>query len=398
MTPPGGLRIGVGDLRIGERGRRYLMEVIDSNRLSYGPFSRRFEAAFAAEHACRFAIFCNSGTSALQVAVQALKERHGWADGDELLVPAVTFVATANVVLHNRLRPVFVDVDPRTYSIDPARIPDHLTPRTRAILPVHLMGLPADMPAIQEVARRTGLRIVEDSCETMFATVHGRKVGSLGDIGTFSTYVAHFLVTGVGGLATTNDPDLAVDLRSLCNHGRDSIYLNIDDDSDKSGEALFEVVQRRFRFVRAGHSMRCTELEAALGLAQMEERWQILEARRRNADTLHRELADLGDRLQLPYEPPGFTHVYMLYPLVLRHEDKWGLVRHLEDRGIETRDLMPLTNQPLYTRMFGPDLEDRYPVARHLNRSGFYIGCHQYLGEEEMGYIVGAIRGYFRKA
>ncbi len=388
-------QIGVGGLEISERARRYLLEVIDSNRLSYGPFSKKFEELFAKEHGCRYAIFCNSGTSALHAALQTLKEHHGWADGDEVLVPAITFVATANVVVHNRMKPVLVDVNPYTYNIDPLQMEHHITSRTRAVIPVHLMGLPADMTPIREIAARHKLSIIEDSCETMFAEYEGQQVGSMGDIGAFSTYVAHLLVTGVGGLATTNDPDLAIHIRSLCNHGRDSIYLSIDDDHGKTGDELFYLVQRRFQFVHFGHSMRCTEMEAALGLAQLEEHHEILKARRTNAEFLNRELSELSEFLQLPTEPKDRSHVYMLYPLLTRNEDKWGLVRHLEDNGVETRDLMPLTNQPIYRDLLGADLEDRYPVAKRINQCGFYIGCHQYLRKKELEYVVECIRSYF---
>src|SRR5207253_10292362 len=155
---------------------------------------------------------------------------------------------------------------------DPALIEAKITPRTRAILPVHLLGLPADMRAVADIAARHDLKIVEDSCETMFAQCDGRKVGSWGDIGCFSTYIAHYIVTGVGGLATTNDADLAVMLKSLMNHGRDSIYLNIDDDKDCDRESLYRLAARRFTFVHVGHSFRCTELEAAIGLAQLEDK------------------------------------------------------------------------------------------------------------------------------
>lgn len=391
-----GLNVGVGGLEISARAKRYLNEVIESNRLSYGPFTKRFEETFAKLHSCRFGVFCNSGTSALHVSLQALKERYGWTDGDEVLVPAVTFVATANIVIHNRMTPIFVDVDSATYNIDPARIEQAITPRTRAIIPVHLMGLPADMTAIMALARRHGLRVIEDSCEAMFATCHGRTVGSFGDLGCFSTYVAHLLVTGVGGIVTTNDPELAVDIRSLCNHGRDGIYLNIDDDRGKSGDDLFEVVQRRFRFVRLGHSMRCTEMEAALGVAQIEEFDGILMGRRRVADYFNRELSDLADVLKLPEEPEGRTHVYMLYPLVVLKEPKDGLIRHLESHGVETRDLMPLVNQPIYQDLYGSDLEDRFPVAKLLNRHGFYIGCHPYISDSQLGSVVELIREYFK--
>lgn len=384
----------MGDFRIGRRGRRYLSEVIRSSRISHGPFSERFERAFARAHDCRFAVFCNSGTSALHIALAALKEERGWGDGDEVLVPAVTFVATSNIVLHNRMVPVFVDVDPLTYNMDPALIEAKITPRTRAIIPVHLLGLPADMDPIREIAAQNNLRIIEDSCETAFASYKGRKVGSLGDIGCFSTYVAHYIVTGVGGLATTNDPNLAVRLKSLMNHGRDSIYLHIDDDEGVSGERLHAMVAKRFSFVSPGHSFRATEFEAALGLAQMEAKERIIASRLRNARLITKGLKDLEDLLQLPTVPPGRDHMFMLYPLVLRQGEKTDLVNFLEDRGIETRDLLPLINQPVYRKMFG-DLESRYPVARWLNRSGFYIGCHQYLVRADIDHLVRQVHAFF---
>ena len=387
--------IGVGGFKVGARARRYIDQVLLSGRLSYGPFHRRFESAFAAEHDSRHAIFCNSGTSALHLAVQALKEKYLWKDGDEVLVPAVTFIATSNVVLHNRLKPVFVDVDPLTYNIDPSKIEAKLTKRTRAIMPVHLLGLPADMDEIGAIAKKRGLRIIEDSAETMFARYKGRKVGSLGDIGCFSTYVAHYIVTGVGGLATTSDPDLHIRLRSLMNHGRDSIYLSIDDDEGAAGKRLHEIVAKRFQFVAVGHSFRATELEAALGLAQLEGKDGIVKARVGMANRLTEALREFEDRLQLPTCPPDRDHTHMLYGLVLRGEDKTALVNFLEDRGIETRDLLPLLNQPVYKRLFG-DLEPRYPVARMLNRSGFYIGCHQYMTPSDADYVVEQFRAFFR--
>src|SRR5208282_5840813 len=181
-------QISVGGLKFGPREKKYLQQVIRSNRISYGPFSQKFEQHFAKAHGCRFGVFCNSGTSALHIALAALKERHGWQDDDEVLVPAVTFVATANIVFHNRMRPVFVDVDRATYNMDPALIEEKITPRTRAIIPVHLTGLPCDMDPILDIAARRNLRVIEDSCETVFGDYHGRKVGSMGDIGCFSTY------------------------------------------------------------------------------------------------------------------------------------------------------------------------------------------------------------------
>lgn len=387
--------IGVGGFAVSPLARRYVNEVLDSNRLSYGPFHRRFEAAFAAEHDCRHSVFCNSGTSALQIALQALKEKHGWADGDEVVVPSVTFIATSNVVLHNRMTPVFADVDPRTYTLDPAKFEAAITPKTRAVIPVHLLGLPADMDPIGQIARKRGLAVVEDSAETMFARYKGKKVGSLGDVGCFSTYIAHYIVTGVGGLATTNDPDLQVRLRSLMNHGRDSIYLSIDDDKDAVGDRLHEIVSKRFQFVSVGHSYRATELEAALGLAQLEEKDGIVAARTGMARRLSAGLKEFEDRLQLPFCPPDRDHTFMLYGLVLKGEDKAPLVNFLEDRGVETRDMLPLLNQPVYRKLFG-DLESANPVAKSLNRSAFYVGCHQYMNAQDADYVVEQFRAFFK--
>lgn len=387
-------QIGVGGLELGARERAYLHQVIESNRLSYGPFSERFERLFAEVHDCRFAAFCSSGTAALHLGLAALGEKHGWENGDEVVVPAVSFVATSNMVLQNNLRPVFVDVDPKTYNIDPALIEARLSQRTRAVLPVHLMGLPCDMEPIWKLAATHGLKIVEDSCETMFARYRGRRVGSLGDVACFSTYIAHFIVAGIGGFVTTNDPDLATLMRSLMNHGRDNIYIRIDDDQGVPRDRLLEIVAKRFSFVRLGYNFRPTELEAAMGLAQLEARDEIIRKRRENAEFFLEKLADLEDVLQLPYVPPDRDHMFMLFPIVVRNGPKRDLVNFLEESLIETRDLMPLISQPVNVHRFG-ELEDQYPVARWLNQSGFYIGCHQYLTDGERSYIVEKIHEFF---
>jgi perosamine synthetase len=371
------------------------MEALDNNRLSYGPMMQRFEAEFAGLHGSRFGIMSNSGTSALQLALQAMKELHGWDDGDEVIVPAVTFVATANIVLHNRMVPILVDVDRHYYDIDPDLIEQAVTPRTRAIIPVHLFGQPANMAPIVEIAKRYSLKIIEDSAETMFANCNGKRVGSLGDIGCFSTYVAHLIVTGVGGINTTSEPEYAIKIRSLLNHGRDSIYLSIDDDDNKLKEELRIIVERRFRFTSIGHSFRATEMEAALGLAQLEE-WEVMiNQRRRNAGVLTRELSRFDNHLQTPHVRTGSDHSFMMYPVVLRNADKRELVEFLEQNGIETRDMLPMTNQPIYRERLGWQ-EDDFPIAKWINRSGFYLGCHQDLSDIDLEHIVETFDRFFR--
>lgn len=389
-------QVTVGDFVAGPKEREYVTAVLGSGRLSYGPFSKRFEQGWAAAHDSKFAVFCNSGTSALQIAVAALKAKYGWADGDEVLVPATTFVATANVVIHNNLTPVFVDVDPDTFNINPGLIPSKVTNRTRAVIPVHLCGQPADMPAIKNMADEFHqLKIIEDSCETTFAKCHGKKVGSWGEIGCFSTYMAHYVVTGVGGLCTTSDPELAAALRSLMNHGRDGIYVSIDDDNGLTGDRLKEVISRRFKFTSIGHSFRCTELEAAIGCAQLENWRGNVAARKANAGFYSAQLYPLEDVLQLPAELNGCEHVYMMYPIVCRRPgDKVKLTQYLEEHGIETRDLLPLVNQPVYTR-YG-DLRTENPVSAWLVDNAFYIGCHQYLVRADLQHVVDTIRAFFK--
>jgi len=388
-------KIGVGGLKISDYEKQLVNEVLNSNRLTYGPVTKKFEEAFAKLHDCEFALFMNSGTSALHVALAAFKAMHGWHDGDEVLVPSVTFVATSNIILHNNMTPIFVDVEPLTYNIDWTKIEEKITSKTRAIIPVHLLGLPATMDPILELSKKYNLTIIEDSCETMFATYKGRKVGSLGDVASFSTYVAHFLVTGVGGLATTSDPDLAVTMRSLMNHGRDSIYISCSDDEGLEQEKLHEVIAKRFMFVNVGHSFRCTELEAALGLGQLERIEDIISRRKNNAKYLTKHLSTLEEYIQLPTCPSDRTHAYMLYGLVVRNDSKRNLVNYLEDHLIETRDLLPLVNQPIYRRLYG-DLEERLPVAKWINNSGFYIGCHSYLSIEELDYVISVFYDYFK--
>jgi len=391
-------QIGVGTMEIPELAVAYINKALRNNRLSYGPFSEKFENLFAKMHNRRFAILSNSGTSSLQVALAALKEKYGWADGDEVLVPAVTFVATANIVLQNQMVPVFIEVDRHTYNLNPYHLEAWISPKTRAIVPVHLFGMSADMAEIKEVADDHGLKILEDSCECMFVKYQGQPVGSTGDIACFSTYVAHLLVTGVGGLALTDDPDLAVLLRSLCNHGRDSIYLQIDDDKDGSKD-LKQVVARRFSFERLGYSYRITELEAALGLAQLELDPMVDIAKRRtNAMFLSSGLKEFGEDLQLPYCPNDRDHAFMMFPIVIRENSsikREDLLTHLEEHNIETRPMLPLINQPCYKKLFG-SLEKDYPVASWINENGFYIGCHQSLSRYDLQYIVKVFKDFFK--
>lgn len=390
--------LGVGWYVPTPAAKRYVGEVLRSGRLSYGPFIKKFERRFSQAHGCRFGLMVSSGTSALHIAVACLKEVQAWQEKDEVIIPAITFVATANVLVDQRLRPVFVDVDPKTYNIDPKKIEAVITKKTRAIMVVHLFGQPADMRPIMSLARKHKLKIIEDSCETMFANYRGKPVGSFGDIACFSTYIAHLIITGVGGIALTNNKKYAEIMRSLANHGRDNIYISIDDDKDKQGRSFRKIVANRFHFIRPGYSFRVTEMEGALGCAQLEEVGRTFLQRKKNAEYLITKLQPLKEFIQLPSHPPYTGHVFMIFPLVLLPGagSKRALVNYLEERGIETRDMMPLINQPYYKKTFHIT-KGQFPVADWINASGFYIGCHQYMHKNELDYIINTFINYFDK-
>lgn len=394
-------QIGVGDTYIDETAKKYVMDALDNNRLSYGKYVHGFEKKFAEGHDTKYAIMSNSGTSSLQVAIQTLKDAHNWQDGDEVLVPALTFVATSNVVLQSNLKPVFVEVDPKTYNVDPNKIEEKITSRTRAIMPVNLFGLSCEIDKILEITKKHNLKTVEDSCETMFVKHRGKPVGSQADIACFSTYVAHLLVTGVGGLSITNNEEYAIAMKSMVNHGRDSVYLSIDDDKGdvrNDRESFFHLIDKRFSFVRMGYSYRVTELEGALGMAQIQKWPQILEARQKNAAYLIEKLKPLEEHIQLPSWPDYAEHAFMMFPIVLQKGSKFkrdDLVLFLEEHNVETRYMLPLLNQPYYIELFG-DLEAEYPEAAHVNNNGFYVGCHQGLNTEDLDYMVEVFKEFFK--
>jgi perosamine synthetase len=385
-------KITLGYLNINDTGKRYVNEALNENRLSRGRFTDRFEREFAILHQAKHALFCNSGTSALQIALAALKEVYGYKDGDEVIVPATTFIATSNIVLQNNLKPVFVDVNPETYNIDPFKISKAVTDRTRCIIPVHLFGLPADMHNIMITAKSYGLQVLEDSCETMFATQNSKSVGSFGDLACFSTYVAHLIVGGVGGIVTTSNRKLYDICRSLMNHGRSTDYITIDDDDNLRD--ISDMVERRYQFERLGYSYRATELEAAIALSELEQGKENIITRRRNAHELTTLLKDVN-WLQLPKIPENMTHSFMMYPMVVKDFTKRrnDFLVYLERNGIETRYMFPLLSQPVYQKLF-PREESKHYHAMGLAERGFFIGIHQGLSGDDMQYIAKVIKDY----
>lgn len=388
-----------GTFKVTPKMRQLLDEVLDSGRISYGEKSLQFEKRFAELHNCKYAILSNSGTSALQIALQTMKDIHRWPDGGQVIVPATTFVATANIVSHCRMVPVFVDVRQDTFNMDMRQVDvlvSHNPKDIYAVIPVHLLGQPADMLALDDIlSPYPHIKVIEDSCECMFVDQGGWKVGSMGDIGCFSTYVAHLVVTGVGGISTTNDPAYAGKMRSLVNHGLELKYLNVDDNF-----APRPMMNRRFSFDARGFSYRITEFEAAVGLAQLDSYEEMLNIRARNARHLTAGIEHINRHYRDPFVVPDIAercgHAWMMYPLVLRHSDgiypdKEPLMHFLNERQVETRDLLPLLNNPIYSWV---NMRD-FPVSDWLIQSAFYCGVHQGMIPSDCDYIIQCLEEYF---
>lgn len=361
-------------------------KVLKSGRLTYGKYHRELESKFAKAHNFKYCIFTNSGTSALQVAWHYLKETYGWKDGAEVIVPAVTFVATVNVLLHNRLKPILVDVDAETFNINPELI--KITKKTVAICPVDLLGRPVNIQPIIKLARQNKLKIVEDACETMFVNhPNGKPVGSCADIAVYSSYLAHIISTGVGGFLCTNNKKWADDMRSMIWHGRDNYYLSIDDNKKNKKKLL----QTRFKFNRVGYSSRLTEMEAALGIDEIDRSKEIIARRAKNAMYLYSKLYNFQDKIFIP--DGGGENAWMFFPIVCTKKvNRDKLCLFLEKRGIQTRYIMPLINQPVYKGMWNPK---DYPVAQWLDKKGFLIGCHQFLTKKDLQYAAKCFKEYF---
>lgn len=314
-------------------------DVLRSGRLSLGEKLREFESAFASYIGAPHAVAVSSGTAALHLAIRAL----GIGQGDEVILPSFAFIAVANALRYERALPVFVDIDPHTLNLDPNRIEEAITPRTRAILVVHTFGVPAAMEQIMLIASRRGLYVIEDACEALGAELHGEKVGTLGDIAVFGFYPNKQITTAEGGMVVTGNADVAGRIRSLRNHGR------------TSGGQLFEHAE-------IGYNYRLSELHCALGTEQLKRVDEILRLREAVARRYHQRLAPLAS-LRLPIaEVPGSRISWFVYVLRLAESAAPALRDSIADalasRGIATgRYFPPIHGQPAYR-----DLPNRVPL------------------------------------
>ncbi|MCW5875587.1 MAG: DegT/DnrJ/EryC1/StrS family aminotransferase [Anaerolineales bacterium] len=337
---------------------------------TFGSYIEDFESEFAAYAGCKHGIAVNSGTSALHLAVAALDLQ----PGDEVLVSSSTNIATALAALHNGAVPVPVDSENVTWNLDLDLIEGLITPRTKAIIPVHLYGHPVDMDRLMEIANRHNLIVIEDCAESHGATVRGRMTGSFGHMACFSFYANKVITTGEGGMVTTNDDAFAERVRLLRN---------------------LAFTQPRFKHELAGFNFRMPGFVAALGLAQFRKIEHIVEQKRRVAQRYNAQLKDIPG-LQLPAELEWAKNVYWMYAITVDPQqfgiDRNKLVEALAERGIQTRTFFcPMNQQPVLEKMPG-FREVPCPVADTLWETGLYLPSTWTLTEEQITFIADAIR------
>lgn len=352
--------------------KKYLNECIDTGWISSeGPFIRAFEQKFAERMGRKHGIAVCNGTAALDAAIEAL----GIVPGDEIIMPTFTIISCITQIVRVGAKPVLVDSDPVTWNMDVNQIEDKITPRTKAIMVVHIYGLPVDMDGVLGIAQRHGLKIIEDAAEMHGQTYRGRPCGSFGEVSTFSFYPNKLITTGEGGMVVTDDDQIAEECRSLRN--------------------LCFQPSKRFVHDRLGWNLRMTNLQAALGLAQL-ERLDDFVKRKRRMGARYTELLCNVKGLQLPLCQTDYAeNVYWVYGLVLRDES--GIyaeeaMRRLADKGIGTRPFFcPMHMQPVLRHM-GFFSKESYPVAERLYRQGFYIPSGMALSDEQIERTVARVK------
>jgi dTDP-4-amino-4,6-dideoxygalactose transaminase len=330
--------IPITRLSIGKEEAAAAAEAIISGWITTGKRGEQFEALVAESVGARHGIATNSCTTAIHLALIAA----GVKAGDEVICPSYSFIATANAILYAGATPVFVDIDPRTYNIDPSLITAAITPRTTAILPVSQIGLAANLPEIMAIARRHGLKVVEDAAPSLGAMVNGFQVGSVSDFTCFSFDARKILTTGEGGVITTNDDEAAERLRALRAHAASVSTVTRHTSTNVVLEEYSEL----------GYNYKLTDIQAAIGIVQMGRLADIIQERRRLAQRYDELLAD-EERIETPYEPSGYLHVYQSYCVRLRSpKSQEEVMSVMADRGVATRRIITAHEQPFYREMY----------------------------------------------
>jgi len=352
--------------QMGAEEKQAVMEVLDSGIIAQGPRVKAFEEGFAAMCGVKHAIATSSGTTALHLAMLA----HGIGEGDEVITSAFTFIASANSALFTGARPVFVDIDPRTFNMDPAKIEAAITKKTKAILPVHLYGLSCDMDSIMKIAEKHGLAVIEDACQSHSAEYKGKKVGSMGT-GTFSLYPTKNMTSAEGGMITTNDSTIDELCRVFRQHG----------------------MRVRYYHDMLGYNFRMTDIHAAIGLAQLQKLEKFNAQRRANAEFLSANLKGV----RTPFVPEGQTHVFHQYTIRVPNGKRDALRTYLNENGVgsEVYYPVPIHKQNFYVKDLG--YNQSLPETEFATTEVLSLPVHPALSPSDLETIVSTVNDFMEK-
>jgi dTDP-4-amino-4,6-dideoxygalactose transaminase len=371
-----GYKVPFGTVSLTPKAKKLIDDAIERRWLTKGKYVREFEDKFAALFGVKHGIAVSSGTDADAIACAVLYD-FGAQRGDEIIIPALTFVATGNAVLQAGFKPVFVDVERETLNIDPKKIEQVITPKTRAIMPVHLMGRPAAMDEIMRIAKKHKLYVIEDAAEAHGAEYKGKKIGAIGDMACFSLYAAHIVTTIEGGILITNNDAMAEAARSLRNHGIDG----------------------KFQFKRIGFSAKMNEIEAAVGLGNIEIFRDILEKRRTNVRHLIKLFAKFDKYFWYLKEGKDEVLGPHAFSIILKpglNFTKDEFVTYLEKKGVDSRNLFySIPTQTASYQFMKHKLGD-FPESEYCSDHGTHIGCHQDVGTKEMDYVAAVVEEFLR--
>ncbi|EDP74920.1 UDP-4-amino-4,6-dideoxy-N-acetyl-beta-L-altrosamine transaminase [Hydrogenivirga sp. 128-5-R1-1] len=365
---------------IDEEDIEAVVEVLKSDFITQGPKVKEFEDKLARYCGAKYCVVFNSGTSALLGAYYAC----GISEGDEVITSPITFVATTNMILVLRAKPVFVDVEPDTGNINSELIEGAITDKTKAIVPVHYAGHPVDMEKIRSVADRYGLRVIEDACHALGAEYKGSKVGSCehSDAAVFSFHPVKHITTGEGGAVLTNDEDIYQKLLLIRNHGINREKFMYEPD----GDWYYEVQALGFNF-------RLTDIQASLGISQLKKLDRFVRRRREIANYYANELGE-NPFFDLPVEKPYTLHSYHLYPVRLKDiyaDIKREIVKKLREEGIGVQvHYIPVYRHPLYRELGYHNL--LLPNAENFYKRVFTLPIYPSMKEEELKLVVGACK------
>jgi perosamine synthetase len=359
------IRIPQVDLYLDRAELALIEKSIENRWLTEGPYAKQFQESIRAHTGSKHVMFAPNGTLGLFLALLGL----GLEQGDEIVIPTFTFYGSATAAVFAGLKPVFVDVDPETFNARPSDFEAAIGPRTRALMPVHIYGQACDVAGVLDVARKHKLMVVEDAAQALGTTFRGKLAGTYGDIGVYSTFSDKVITTGEGGILVTDSDDLAGRLALLRNQGRPNAGT--------------------FVHPSLGMNFRITDLQAAIGVAQMQKLPEILADRAKKWKLYSEALRGVGD-LQFMSIVPGSSIVPFRFPILSGRRDE--LARHLESRGIQTRGFFyPMHLQPKL-KAANPA---RLPVAESLYERGLCLPVYVNLTDAQIDEITGAIRQFF---